>query len=78
MKRTPYRMDYIPDKQLFAAVMWAREQIREGQAPGIAIYKAANYYGYSTEDVAHYVGQEASRKRHRYNSKNRYDDDFCF
>ncbi len=52
-----YNMDYIPDKMLFKAVVFAREMIRNGTAPGIAIHRAAKYYGYEAHDVAHYVGQ---------------------
>jgi hypothetical protein len=57
--QSSYGMDYIPDKQLFAAVMWARKMIREGMTPEIAIARAANYQRKSVHDVAHYVGQAA-------------------
>ena len=57
--RRRYRMDFIPDKDLFAAVMFARKMIREGENPGKANYVAANYYGFSVEQVAHYTGQTA-------------------
>jgi hypothetical protein len=54
-------MDYIPDKALFAAVMFARKMMREGTPPGIANTRAANYYAVSVQDVAHYIGQVGGR-----------------
>lgn len=60
-----YAMDYIPDKQLYAAVMFARMMIREGTPPGVAIIRAANHYGYETKQVAHYVGQAGGTYAHR-------------
>ncbi len=66
--RSRYGMDYIPDRALFAAVMFARKMIREGLPAGIANHRAANYYGVSTHDVAHYVGQvgaTCARRRRR-------------
>jgi hypothetical protein len=56
---TSYGMDYIGDKQLFAAVMFARRMIHEGTSPGIAITRAANYHEMPVRDVARYVGQAA-------------------
>jgi hypothetical protein len=58
-------MDYIPDKTLFAAVMFARRMIREGTRPGLAITRAANYYRVSVQDVAHHTGQAAGRSSRR-------------
>jgi hypothetical protein len=55
--QTQYGMDYIPDKQLFAAVMFARKMIAEGTPPEIAISRAAYYRRKPECDVAHYVGQ---------------------
>lgn len=57
-----YIMDYIPDKRLYAAVMYARNMIREGASPAIAIRKAAFTYKQDISDVAHYVGQVGGRK----------------
>jgi hypothetical protein len=57
----PYKMDYIPDKRLFAAVMFARKMMREGTPPGVANTRAANYYGVAVQDVAHYTGQAGGR-----------------
>ncbi len=48
-----YSMDYIPDKRLFAAVMFARRMMREGAALGVANTRAAKYYGVPVQDVAH-------------------------
>jgi len=64
-----YAMDYIPDKKLYAAVMFARRMIREGKPPGVAIVRAANYQCVNTRDVARHVGQVggtcAQRRRAR-------------
>jgi len=50
-------MDYIDDKTVYAAVMFARRMIREGTPAAVAIRRAANYYGVYVSSVAHYVGQ---------------------
>jgi len=67
-KRT-YSMDYIEDKTVYKAVMFARQMIRQGTYAPKAIRIAANYYDVSTGDVAHYVGQvggtAAGRRRSR-------------
>jgi hypothetical protein len=57
------RMDYIGDKSVFAAVMFARKLIRGGMSPGLANARAAKYYGVQVSDVAKYVGQHASRTK---------------
>jgi hypothetical protein len=54
-------MDYIPDKTVFKAVMFARRMMQKGTPPPIANTKAAKYYGVSSSEVAHYTGQNASR-----------------
>jgi hypothetical protein len=54
-------MDYIPNKQLFAAVMFARNMMRDGQYPWVANKVAARYYGFKTTAVAQYTGQVAGR-----------------
>ena len=58
-----YKTDYIPDKDLYAAVMFARKMIRQGTPAGLANYKAARYYGVDSSDVAHFVGQAGRRSR---------------
>ena len=61
-------MDYIPDKTLFKAVMFARGMIRRGTRPDIANDRAAKYYEVSVSDVAHYVGQvggTVSKRAHK-------------
>lgn len=58
-----YLMDYIPDKDLFKAVMLARKMIRGGKSPQIAITRAANYYRKNPSAVAFYVGQAGGRKK---------------
>ena len=56
-KKRRWVMDYISDKDLYKAVMFARKMIRNGTPPGIANARAAQYYKVSTSDVAQYVGQ---------------------
>jgi hypothetical protein len=56
-----YTMDYIPDKTVYKAVMFARQMMRNGTPPPIANSRAAKYYGISSSDVAHYTGQNANR-----------------
>ena len=58
-----YIMDYIPDKDVFKAVMFARKMIRKGRRPGIAIRIASFHYDVDMSDVAHYVGQVGARKK---------------
>lgn len=61
-KRHSYQMDYIADKDLYRAVMFARKMISEGTAIGLAIYRAATYYGYDSSEVAKYIGQRGGRR----------------
>jgi hypothetical protein len=56
-----YTMDFIPDKTVYKAVMFARQMMRNGTLPSIANSRAAKYYGISSSDVAHYTGQNANR-----------------
>lgn len=56
-----YKMDYIPDKRLYVAVMFALKMMREGTPPGVANTRAANHYGVAVQDVAHYTGQVGGR-----------------
>ena len=56
-----YQMDYIPDKELFKAVMFARRMIRQGTKPPLANSRAAKYYHVSVSDVAKYTGQTGGR-----------------
>lgn len=58
-----YQMDYIPDKNLYKAVMFARKMRRSGTKPQIAIRKAAYYYEVDMSDVAYYMGQAGGRTR---------------
>ena len=60
-----YDHDFIDDKDVFAAVSFARKMIRTGTTPGLANYKAARYYNVDVSTVARYVGQVASKKRHK-------------
>lgn len=54
-----FLMDYIEDKEIFKAVMFARKLMRQGKPARKANYIAAHYYGVSISDVAHYTGQTA-------------------
>lgn len=60
-----YSVDYIPDKSLFAAVIFARRMMREGTPPAIANTRAADYYGVAVQDVAHHTGQVGGRSARR-------------
>lgn len=60
-----WAMDFIPDKNLFKAVMFSRDMIRGGTRPQIAHHRAAKYYGVNPSDVARYVGQAAGTYAHR-------------
>lgn len=39
------------EKDLFKACMFAKKMIEDGVSPGLACYKAGQYYGYSASDV---------------------------
>lgn len=56
-----YLMDYISDRTVYNAVMFARRMIREGQKPSHATRIAANYYKADIKEVRHYVSQVAAR-----------------
>lgn len=58
-----YVMDYIPDKDVYKAVMFARKMRREGRNAENAIRIASRYYDVDMSDVAHYMGQVGGRKR---------------
>lgn len=60
-------MEHINNKSLYAAVMFAKKMIRGGMAGGLAVYKAARYYGVSESDVAYYVRQKETKKTNRMN-----------
>ena len=57
-------VEYIEDKDLFKAVMFAKKMINSGQPAGLAIYKAARYYGVDQSEVARLAGQKRSSKKH--------------
>ena len=60
-----WAMDYISDKTLFKAVMFARNMINEGTPAGIAIHRAAKYWRVETKDVAKYTAQTGGTCSHR-------------
>jgi hypothetical protein len=66
-------MPYIKDKNVFKAVMFSRSLMRENVSIGLAIYKAAKYYGLETSKVAKYMGKLGSNVREGYEG-----DDACF
>ena len=39
------------EKDLFAACMFAKNMIADGESPGLANYKAGKYYWYSASEV---------------------------
>ena len=61
--RYDYLMDYISDKDVFKAVMFAAKMIRNGKNKAQAIRIASRYYDVDMSDVAHYLGQRGGRKR---------------
>ena len=67
--RHEYIMDYIPDKDLYKAVMYARDMIHDRTQPSIAIRKAAFAYKVDMSDVAKYIGQGGGRKEKKTNKK---------
>jgi hypothetical protein len=67
-------LPYIPERQLYAAVLFAPKMIREGTPPGLANWKAARHYGVSTSDVAHYTGLVAGRAKGARGRRRDYGD----
>jgi hypothetical protein len=63
--RRRYAMDYIPDRNLHAAVSFALELMRQGKPPGLANTIAAESRGVAVSAVAHYTGQAAGTKSGR-------------
>ena len=57
-----YIMDYIDDPDVFKAVMFAKQMIRDGSYASNAIRKAAYTYKVDMTEVAKYVGQSGGRK----------------
>jgi len=62
---------YIPDKAVFAAVMFAYKLMRQGMPPSVANTRAANHYRVSVSQVAHYTGMVGGKcaQRRRQNRK---------
>lgn len=58
------RIPFIRDKNLFKAIAFAVD-LMANEEPSHAISIAANYYCFSTKDVAHYVGMYANSFRGR-------------
>ena len=55
-------MNYIGDKTLYKAVMFAKKMINDGQSPGLANHRAAKYYDVNVGDVAKYAGQSRAAR----------------
>jgi len=55
-------LPYIGNKDLYKAVQFAIKMIRSGTPAKIANYRASDYYGIETSEVAHYVGIYANSK----------------
>lgn len=56
-------MDFIQDRDVYAAVCFAIKMIREGLPVRLAIYRASTYYEVSSSEVAHFIGQRGGRSR---------------
>lgn len=57
-----YNMDYIDDKEVFKAVMYATKLLKWGKRAPDAIRIAAYTYQVDMSEVAHYLGQRGGRK----------------
>ena len=55
-------MSYIP-KEYYPSVMFARKLMREGEDVGLAVYKAAKYYGTSVSNVASWLNGKKKAKK---------------
>ncbi|HEY7427513.1 MAG TPA: hypothetical protein VH682_24980 [Gemmataceae bacterium] len=64
-RNRPYGLDYIADRTVYAAVMFALKMMHQGTPPAIANSRAADYYGVAVQDVAHYTGQAGGRSARR-------------
>ena len=60
--KSKYIMDYIPDKDVYKAVMYATKLLKYGKSAPQAIRIAAYTYQVDTKDVAHYLGLRGGRK----------------
>lgn len=58
-----YIMDYIDDKAVYAAVIFACKMLREGTSYWQAIRTASRYYDVDMDEVAHFVAQRGSRRQ---------------
>ena len=58
-----YAMDFISNKDVYKAVMFARKLRRDGRTTENAIRIASKYYDVDMSDVAHYMGQIGGRRR---------------
>jgi hypothetical protein len=64
--------DGIPDRAVYAAVMFTRRVIREAMPTGVVIYRAAKYKIDKSADPQ-FVGQVAGTYAHRRRSQERQD-----
>lgn len=58
-----YSMDYIEDKDVYKAVMFACQLLKQGKSYTSAIGISSNYYDVNPEEVRHYVSQRSGRKQ---------------
>lgn len=58
-----YPMDYIKDKDLFKAVMFACDLLKQGKSYTKSIGLASSYYDVNPDDVRHFVSQRSGRKQ---------------
>ncbi len=66
VKEKWHTMPYIANKKIYSAVCFALK-LKDNMSIGLAIYKAAKYYGVLQKEVAHYVGRTGARKRMKNN-----------
>lgn len=58
-----YIMDYISDKDVYKAVMFACQMVRQGRDFHTAVRIASRYYDVDMDDVRHYVSQRGRRRQ---------------
>lgn len=55
-------MSFIP-KDIYPAVMFARQMMRGGESVGLAVYKAAKYYSVDQSKVAQWLNGKKQQKK---------------
>lgn len=64
-----YTMDYIDDKNVYLAVMFACKLLQKGNSFTKSIATASRYYDVNPDDVRHFVSQRSGRSQANKNSR---------